>query len=54
MIEYHFRVPNTAVFTLYSYSKALEYRFKVPSAGSLREKEHHQMEHHMAKRTKVE
>jgi hypothetical protein len=24
-IEYHFRVSNAAVFTLYSYSKALEY-----------------------------
>jgi hypothetical protein len=25
MIEYRFRVPNAVVFTLYSYSKALEY-----------------------------
>jgi hypothetical protein len=38
MIAYHFRVPSAAVFTLYSYSKALEYRFRVPTAGSLREK----------------
>jgi hypothetical protein len=36
MIEYRFRVPNAAVFTLYSYSKTLEYRFRVPTAGSLR------------------
>jgi hypothetical protein len=36
MIEYRFRVPSTAVFTLYSYTKALEYRFRVPTAGSLR------------------
>jgi hypothetical protein len=35
-IEYYFRVPSTAVFTLYSYSKALEYRFRVPTAGILR------------------
>jgi hypothetical protein len=35
-IEYRFRVPNAAVFTLYSYSKALEYRFRVPTAGSLK------------------
>jgi hypothetical protein len=34
MIEYRFRVPSAAVFTLYSYSKALEYLFRVP--GSLR------------------
>jgi hypothetical protein len=26
-IEYYFRVPSAAVFTLYLYSKALEYRF---------------------------
>jgi hypothetical protein len=30
-IEYRFRVPSAAVFTLYSYSKALEY----PTASSL-------------------
>jgi hypothetical protein len=36
MIEYRFRVPNATVFTLYSYSKALEYHFRVPTAGSLR------------------
>jgi hypothetical protein len=35
MIEYRFRVHNAAVFTLYSYSKALEYHFGVPTAGSL-------------------
>jgi hypothetical protein len=35
MIEYRFRVPSAAVFTLYSYSKALEYRFRVSTAGSL-------------------
>jgi hypothetical protein len=35
MIEYRFRVPNAAVFTLYSYSKALEYRFRVPTTSSL-------------------
>jgi hypothetical protein len=35
MIEYRFRVPSAAVFTLYSYSKALEYPFRVPTAGSL-------------------
>jgi hypothetical protein len=35
-IEYRFRVPSAAVFTLYSYSKALEYRFRVSTAGSLR------------------
>jgi hypothetical protein len=31
MIEYRFRVSSAAVFTLYSYSKALEYRFIVGS-----------------------
>jgi hypothetical protein len=31
-IEYRFRVSSTAIFTLYSYSKALEYRFRVPTA----------------------
>jgi hypothetical protein len=35
MIEYRFRVPSAAIFTLYSYSKALEYPFRVPTAGSL-------------------
>jgi hypothetical protein len=34
-IEYRFRVLSAVVFTLYSYSKALEYRFRVPTAGSL-------------------
>jgi hypothetical protein len=27
-IKYRFRVPSASVFTLYSYSKALEYRFR--------------------------
>jgi hypothetical protein len=36
MIEYRFRVPSAAVFTLYSYSKALEYRFRVPIVDSVR------------------
>jgi hypothetical protein len=36
MIEYRFRVPSVVVFTLYSYSKALEYHFRLPTAGSLR------------------
>jgi hypothetical protein len=35
MIEYRFRVSSAAVFTLYSYSKDLEYRFRIPTAGSL-------------------
>jgi hypothetical protein len=35
MIEYRFRIPNAAVFTLYSYSIALEYRFRAPTAASL-------------------
>jgi hypothetical protein len=35
-IQYRFRVPSAADFTLYSYSKALEYHFKVPTARSLR------------------
>jgi hypothetical protein len=35
-IKYRFRVSSVAVFTLYSYSKALEYRFRVSTAGSLR------------------
>jgi hypothetical protein len=35
-IEYRFRVLSAAVFTLYLYSKALEYRFRVPTAGSLK------------------
>jgi hypothetical protein len=29
MIEYHFRVPSATVFTLYLYSKALEYPLRV-------------------------
>jgi hypothetical protein len=29
-IEYRFRVPSAAVFTLYSYSKALEYYLEYP------------------------
>jgi hypothetical protein len=29
-IEYRFRVPSAAVFTLYSYSKALEYPLEYP------------------------
>jgi hypothetical protein len=33
-IEYYFRVPSAAVFTLYLYCKALEYRFRVPTAVS--------------------
>jgi hypothetical protein len=35
MIECRFRAPSAAVFTLYSYSQALEYRFRVPTAASL-------------------
>jgi hypothetical protein len=35
MIEYRFRVPNAAVFTLYSYSKTLEYRLEYATADSL-------------------
>jgi hypothetical protein len=35
-IEYRFRVPSAAVFTLYSYSKALEYPLKYPTTSSLR------------------
>jgi hypothetical protein len=31
-IEYHFRVPSAVVFTLYSYSRALAYRFGVPTS----------------------
>jgi hypothetical protein len=34
MIEYYFRVPNAAIFTLYSYSKTLEYHLEYPTAGS--------------------
>jgi hypothetical protein len=34
-IEYRFRVPSAAVFTLYSYSKILEYRLEYATAGSL-------------------
>jgi hypothetical protein len=38
MIEYRFRVPSAAVFTLYSYSKALgyEYRVKTAALGTLK------------------
>jgi hypothetical protein len=32
-IEYRFRVPSAAVFTLYSYSKTLKYHFRVPTVG---------------------
>jgi hypothetical protein len=35
MIEYRFRVPSIAIFTLYSYSKPLEYPLEYPTAGSL-------------------
>jgi hypothetical protein len=34
-IEYRFKVPSVVVFTLYSCSKALEYRFRVSTTGSL-------------------
>jgi prepilin signal peptidase PulO-like enzyme (type II secretory pathway) len=34
-IEYRFRVPSAAIFTLYSYSKVLEYPLEYPTAGSL-------------------
>jgi hypothetical protein len=34
-IEYRFIVPSAAVFTLYSYSKTLEYRLEYTTAGSL-------------------
>jgi hypothetical protein len=52
-IYYRFRVPSATVFTLYSYSKALEYRFRVPTVGSLstlpidpeRRRERHQRGH---------
>jgi hypothetical protein len=40
-IEYRFRVLSAAVFTLYSYSKALEYRFRVPTTGSLMHEDAH-------------
>jgi hypothetical protein len=40
MIEYRFRVPSVAVFTLYSYYKALEYRFRVPTMAGLRVSTH--------------
>jgi hypothetical protein len=33
-IEYRFRVPSTTVFTIYLYSKTLEYRLEYASAGS--------------------
>jgi hypothetical protein len=36
MIEYRFRVPSATVFTLYSYSKALEYPLEYPTADSLK------------------
>jgi hypothetical protein len=35
MIKYRFRVSSAVIFTLYSYSKFLEYPFKVPTADSL-------------------
>jgi hypothetical protein len=35
MIEYRFRVPSVAVFTLYLYSKTLEYPLEYATAGSL-------------------
>jgi hypothetical protein len=35
-IEYRFKVSSAAVFTLYSYYKALEYRFRVLTADSVR------------------
>jgi hypothetical protein len=35
-IEYRFRVSSAAVFTLYSYSKALEYHLEYATADSLR------------------
>jgi hypothetical protein len=35
MIEYHFRVLSATVFTLYSYSKTLEYRLEYATAGGL-------------------
>jgi hypothetical protein len=35
MIKYRFRVPSAVVFTLYSYSKALEYPPEYPTAGTL-------------------
>jgi hypothetical protein len=35
-IEYRFRVSSAAVFTLYSYSRALEYSLEYPTAGSAR------------------
>jgi hypothetical protein len=35
MIEYRFKVHSAAVFTLYLYSKALEYLFRVPTEGSV-------------------
>jgi hypothetical protein len=34
-IEYRFRVPSAAIFTLYSYSKTLEYHLVYVTAGSL-------------------
>jgi hypothetical protein len=35
MIEYRFRVSSAAVFTLYSYCKALKYALEYPTAASL-------------------
>jgi hypothetical protein len=35
MIEYRFRVPNTVIFTLYSYSKVLKYRLEYRTADSV-------------------
>jgi hypothetical protein len=35
MIEYRFRVPSATVFTLYSYSKSLEYRLQYATTASL-------------------
>jgi hypothetical protein len=35
MIEYRFRVLSATVFTLYSYSKALEYPLEYLTVGSL-------------------
>jgi hypothetical protein len=37
-IEYRFRVPSATIFPLYSYSKVLEYHFRVTTAGSLSSK----------------
>jgi hypothetical protein len=37
-IDYRFRVSSAVIFTLYSYSKALEYRFRVRTADSITDK----------------